>query len=174
MAGDSFLWRSAIGVSLVGLVPTACLLLSRKSFTPPRQPLGWLGAFLVMAVMMNLTSDGTGIGHVVIRLGGAGPFTFALADHTIVLMSLLDALWLTGLLVGLVALVWLREPLVGLCVLGGIGGGVAAAAVLGLTVPYVLHLLQRDPRVAAGPIALATTDMVTLLIYFNLARGLLG
>ena len=40
--------------------------------------------------------------------------------------------------------------------------------------PYVLHLLQRDPRVAAGPIALATTDMVTLLIYFNLARGLLG
>jgi len=108
VAGDSFLWRSAIGVSLVGLVPTACLLLSRKSFTPPRQPLGWLGAFLVMAVMMNLTSDGTGIGHVVIRLGGAGPFTFALADHTIVLMSLLDALWLTGLLVGLVA--WWYHP----------------------------------------------------------------
>ena len=71
-------------------------------------------------------------------------------------------------------MVWLRELRVGLCVLGGIGGGVAAAAVLGLTVPYLLHLLQRDPGVAAGPIALAMTDMVTLFIYFNLARWLLG
>ena len=73
-----------------------------------------------------------------------------------------------------VALAWLREPRVGACVLGGIGAGVAGAAVLGLTVPYGLHLLQRDPRVAAGPIALACTDMLTLLIYFNLARWLLG
>jgi hypothetical protein len=34
--------------------------------------------------------------------------------------------------------------------------------------------MRRDPRVAAGPIALAATDMATLLPYFNLARRLLG
>ena len=79
-----------------------------------------------------------------------------------------------GILIAAMALVWQRDFRVALCLLGGIGGGVAAAAVLGLTVPYLLHLLQRDPRVAAGPVALACADMVTLLIYFNLARWLLA
>jgi magnesium transporter len=37
-----------------------------------------------------------------------------------------------------------------------------------------LHRLELDPQVAAGPIALAAADMVTLLIYFNLARILLA
>jgi magnesium transporter len=36
--------------------------------------------------------------------------------------------------------------------------------------PYLLRLIRRDPQVAAGPIALAAADMLTLLIYFNLAR----
>jgi magnesium transporter len=35
-------------------------------------------------------------------------------------------------------------------------------------------LLQRDPQVAAGPIALAVADMITLLLYFNVARWLLA
>lgn len=78
-----------------------------------------------------------------------------------------------GGLVALVALLWLGQFRVALCLLGGIGGGVACAAVLGLTMPYVLRLLRRDPQVAAGPIALAATDMVTLLVYLNLARWLL-
>ncbi len=72
-----------------------------------------------------------------------------------------------------VALVWLREPAVAGCLLGGIFGGVAAAAGLGLTTPYLLRILRRDPQVAAGPIALACSDMASLLVYFNLARWLL-
>jgi len=59
-------------------------------------------------------------------------------------------------------------------VAGGIGIGVTGAAVAGLAVPYVLRLSHRDPQVAAGPIALAAADMLTLLIYFNLARLLLA
>ncbi|HZT83451.1 MAG TPA: magnesium transporter [Gemmataceae bacterium] len=78
-----------------------------------------------------------------------------------------------GVLVGLVALAWLRQGEVALCLLGGIGGGVAAAAVVGLAVPYLLRLLRLNPQVAAGPIALAGADMLTLLVYFNLARWLL-
>lgn len=80
----------------------------------------------------------------------------------------------SGLLVGLVCLLWLGEPYVALCILGGIAGGVTGAAVIGVAMPNLLHIFQRDPQVAAGPIALATTDMLTLLIYFNLARWLLG
>jgi len=33
--------------------------------------------------------------------------------------------------------------------------------------------LQRDPQVAAGPVALASADMLTLLVYFNLGYWLL-
>lgn len=90
----------------------------------------------------------------------------------------------TGFLLGLasssvlalVALAWLDngKVQVALCLLGGITGGVAAAAVLGLTLPLMLHGLRLEPRVAAGPIALASADIVTILLYFNLARWLLA
>jgi magnesium transporter len=79
-----------------------------------------------------------------------------------------------GLLVGLVALVWMWQFRVAACVLGGIGGGVAVAALLGVAMPNLLRMLRRDPQVAAGPVALAATDMAALLLYFNLARWLLG
>lgn len=79
-----------------------------------------------------------------------------------------------GALVAVVALVWIGQPLVAMTVLGGIAGGVTCAALLGLSLPNLLRMMRRDPQVAAGPIALAATDMVTLLLYFNLARGLLG
>jgi magnesium transporter len=78
-----------------------------------------------------------------------------------------------GVAVALVALVWLGHPRVALCILGGIGGGVAGAAVLGTAMPFVLRLLRLEPRVAAGPIALAGADVITILLYLNLARWLL-
>jgi magnesium transporter len=80
----------------------------------------------------------------------------------------------SGLIVGLVALAWVGQIRVVLCLLIGIGGGVTAAAVFGLAMPNLLRLLHCDPKVAAGPIALAAADMTTLLLYFNLARWLLG
>jgi magnesium transporter len=88
---------------------------------------------------------------------------------------------MTGLLLGvasavaiaLVALVWLGQFTVALILLGGIGGSVACSAVIGAGMPNVLRMLRRDPQVASGPIVLASADMATLLIYFNLARWLL-
>ena len=41
------------------------------------------------------------------------------------------------------------------------------ACVLGLSMPSLLHALRLDPKVAAGPITLALTDICTLLFYFN-------
>jgi magnesium transporter len=88
---------------------------------------------------------------------------------------------LTGLLLGaacavliaLTALIWRGDWRVALCLLVGIAGGVTCAAALGLAMPYLLRLLKRDPQVAAGPIALAGSDMIALLIYLNLARVLI-
>lgn len=77
-----------------------------------------------------------------------------------------------ALLVSVVALVWLGQWRVALCIAGGIVGGVACAAVIGVTMPNLLRIFRRDPQVAAGPIALALADMLTLLFYFNLARWL--
>jgi magnesium transporter len=78
----------------------------------------------------------------------------------------------TGLTVGLVAWVWQGEWRVMVCLLGGITGGVTVAALLGMALPYIMRLLQKDPQVAAGPIALAAADMVTLTLYFSLGQWL--
>jgi magnesium transporter len=79
-----------------------------------------------------------------------------------------------GAVLGLVALLWLGLPRVALCLLGGIGGGVAIAAVLGLSLPIGLRIIHLDPKVAAGPIALAGADVLTLVLYLGLARYLLA
>jgi magnesium transporter len=78
-----------------------------------------------------------------------------------------------GAAVGTVALAWIGQWRVALSLLGGIGGGVATAAVLGLTLPVALRMVHLDPKVAAGPIALAAADVLTLLMYLGLARWLL-
>lgn len=76
-------------------------------------------------------------------------------------------------IIAVVAAVWLRDPRVVVCLLGGISGGVAIAAVIGVAMPNLIRISRRDPQVAAGPVALAMTDMATLLVYFNLARALI-
>ena len=50
---------------------------------------------------------------------------------------------------------------------------VCAACVFGLSIPAALHALKLDPKIAAGPVALAFTDIFTLLFYFGLAAWLL-
>lgn len=49
----------------------------------------------------------------------------------------------------------------------------AVATLVGVALPAAVGRLRRDPRIASGPIVLATVDFVALLIYFNLARMLL-
>lgn len=76
--------------------------------------------------------------------------------------------------VATVGTLWLWQPAISICLLGGILGGVTFAALIGVAMPNVLRLLNREPQVAAGPIALALTDMVTLLIYFSIARWVIA
>lgn len=73
-------------------------------------------------------------------------------------------------LVTICAGLWLRDLSVSCVLFGAIGFGVFTSAGVGFAVPSVLHRLQLNPHLAAGPVALATADMFTLLGYFLLAR----
>ncbi len=79
-----------------------------------------------------------------------------------------------GLIAAAAVLSWKGDPAAALSLLGAIVGSAACAAGLGLAMPYLFRSLRRNPQVAAGPIALASADAVTLLVYFNLGRWLLA
>lgn len=79
-----------------------------------------------------------------------------------------------GAIVAAVVLLWQGMALVALSILLSIILAVTTAIVLGLLVPTLLHRAQRDPKVASGPIVLATTDLAALFYYLGLATLLLG
>jgi magnesium transporter len=80
----------------------------------------------------------------------------------------------SGGLIGLVVLVWRQMGLVALSILLSISLAMTTAVFLGLLVPTILHTIQRDPKVASGPIVLAMTDLATLFYYLGTATVLLG
>jgi magnesium transporter len=80
----------------------------------------------------------------------------------------------SGTIIAAVGLVWLGQGRLALSLLVGISGGVTAAALLGIATPTVLRALHLEPRVAAGPVALAGADVITILLYLNIARWLLA
>jgi magnesium transporter len=78
-----------------------------------------------------------------------------------------------GIVVGLIIWLWRGTGLAGFAIGASILLALCAACFFGLTVPAVLHALRLDPKVAAGPVTLAFTDIFTLLFYFSLAALLL-
>ena len=80
----------------------------------------------------------------------------------------------SGLLVAGVALVWKGESMVAGAIGLSILLSVVTASLLGVLVPTAVHAFRGDPRIAAGPISLASTDMATILLYFSLAGWFLA
>lgn len=78
-----------------------------------------------------------------------------------------------GSLVAMIVWLWRDEAWTGLIIGGSILLSLCAACLLGLSVPTLLHALRLDPKIAAGPVTLAVTDLCTLLFYFSLAAWLL-
>jgi magnesium transporter len=78
----------------------------------------------------------------------------------------------SGLIVGLCVLAWKRRPEAGFAIGLSIALSITAACLLGVILPTLLRVF-RDPKIAAGPVVLATADVITLLFYFNLAGWLL-
>jgi magnesium transporter len=78
-----------------------------------------------------------------------------------------------GAIVALVSLAWLQHLKLATCLIAAITAGVAASAAFGLSMPFILRLIKLEPRVAAGPVSLAAADIMTITVYFTLARWLL-
>jgi magnesium transporter len=108
-----------------------------------------------------------------------------LPDGPVVWKRLGAAMWkecLTAALIGLacgavvagVVMAWRGEPLVASTILIAIMLSMIVACLLGVTVPAVLRAARADPRIAAGPVVLASADVVTLLLYFGLGTRFLG
>ncbi len=74
-----------------------------------------------------------------------------------------------GLIVSIIIFLWKWELLPALVVGGSIVIIEISAAFWGLSVPAILHKTKLDPKISAGPITLALTDICTILFYFGLA-----
>ena len=79
-----------------------------------------------------------------------------------------------GVIVGVTAFAWKGVTGVGFVLTLAIAVAMITACLLGVLMPTALRALKADPKIAAGPIVLALTDLATLLCYFNMAGILLG
>jgi len=69
------------------------------------------------------------------------------------------------------AIVWLWRRNIGsaLAIGGSVMLSLLTACILGLSIPALLHALKLDPKIAAGPVTLAISDLATLFFYFGIA-----
>jgi len=78
-----------------------------------------------------------------------------------------------GLIVALVVIIWKGAMLAGITIGISIILVEMIAAFWGLSVPTLLHSTKLDPKISAGPLTLALTDISTILFYFGLATIIL-
>ena len=79
----------------------------------------------------------------------------------------------SGALVGLIVWIWRGNVLASVSIGTSLLLALYAACAFGLSIPAALHALKLDPKIAAGPVTLACTDIFTLLFYFGVAAWLL-
>ena len=74
-----------------------------------------------------------------------------------------------SLVVTLIVWTWRGQPCQALVIGGSILFSLLNACMLGLGIPSLLHAFKWDPKIAAGPITLALSDIGTLLFYLGTA-----
>jgi magnesium transporter len=108
-----------------------------------------------------------------------------LSDESVRPGRVLAAVWKetrTALLLGMscaavvavVVMAW-RQDVMGAVVIGGaIAASIVTACLFGVLWPTLLRAAHADPRIASGPLVLASTDVATLLFYLSLGAYLFG
>ena len=74
-----------------------------------------------------------------------------------------------AVIVGVIVALWRKSVASAVVISTTILASLLLAGLLGFAVPRILRLGKRDPKIAAGPITLALTDVFALLFYFTLA-----
>jgi magnesium transporter len=75
----------------------------------------------------------------------------------------------SGLIVGFIATFFGDGYLPAMAIGIGIIGGVTFSSLFGIAIPVLLHRLQLDPKVAAGPVVLMLADILTTALYLGIA-----
>jgi magnesium transporter len=82
---------------------------------------------------------------------------------------------ISALILAVASLVFQRASLLVALSLGiAMVMAVSAAAMIALFIPWILVRLKKDPAVGSGPFATIIQDTLSLMIYFSIARILLG
>ena len=79
----------------------------------------------------------------------------------------------TGLAVFFVVLLLDHAVWPAVVISGSLAIGLVAACLLGISIPTLLHVAKLDLTIAAGPITLAATDVMMLLLYLSITSALL-
>ncbi len=79
-----------------------------------------------------------------------------------------------ALIVGSIALLWKASPFHGVVVGVSMYLAILLASLTGALIPIVFERLGIDPAVAAGPLVTTSNDITGILIYFGLARLMVG
>jgi magnesium transporter len=74
-----------------------------------------------------------------------------------------------AILVGGFSYVWNRHLGAATALLLGITCAVSSAAIIGFSIPVLLHRLRLDLKIASGPVALAIADIATIVCYLSAA-----
>ena len=115
----------------------------------------------------TLAVRGLALGRV--QLGGPGRFMAREAQVGVILGGLYASL------LGCYALIrFPGEPLIAASISSSIFLAICAATVLGSAIPMVLDRGGADPAIATGPFVTTLVDLIGIVIYFNVARTLLG
>jgi magnesium transporter len=78
-----------------------------------------------------------------------------------------------AIVTGLIIWAWQQNGFVSASIAVTIMLAMLTSCLIGVVMPNVVRLLKIDPNIASGPIVLATSDIVTLLLYFTIAKKLL-
>jgi magnesium transporter len=148
---------------------TACALLaSRFEMTIARTLI--LAFFITLVLALGESVSIQSMALAVQGLRGARPswrrFMQGLA-HEMGTAVLLGAG--SGLLVAAIVCLWRGVSLPAFVIGGSMLLSLSTACFFGITVPTLLHWLKLDPKIAAGPVTLALTDIATLVFYFGSA-----
>jgi len=79
-----------------------------------------------------------------------------------------------GAILALTSAIWKGQAAMSIAVGGAVAVSMTASALVGLALPTLMHAAKANPRIASGPIVLATADTITLIFYFSLAGWMLS
>lgn len=129
-------------------------------------------AFFVPGVVYMADAVGTQTEAVVIRGIAVGVPLRDVVRKELATGALVGALIATAFL-GFAYAVWGNEA-VALAVALSLFATCSTAGLVAMALPYVLHRVGRDPAFGAGPVATVLQDLVSITVFFVLARAIVS